>query len=256
MPVPTSLSRRNRRATISSTMRSAQPRPEALEERVLLSAYYVSPGGSDAGPGTSSAPFRTIQEAANVAQPGDAVLIHAGIYHETVRPPRSGARRRPDHVRARRRRARHTWTGPTPSAGGPTSAAPSTRPRSPGTWARATTRSSWTAPPRPRPAGRTSAPTPPGRPPRRWAPSPSPPAPAPRCRSRRCPTPAFNFPAGAWDGATIHFNPGQQWAAQTGTVIRSGPGTLTFSFLRAPTAASTPPPGPAAPTSSPAPPPG
>src|SRR5205807_629964 len=43
--------------------------------------------------------------------------------------------------------------------------------------------------------------------------------------------PGFNFPSGAWDGAIIHFNPGQQWTAQTGTVIHSGPGSITFSFL-------------------------
>src|SRR5688572_9177940 len=64
---------------------------ERLEPRVLLSTYYVSLAGSDGSAGTSlSAPFRTIQRAANVAEPGDTVLIRAGTYRETVRPARSG----------------------------------------------------------------------------------------------------------------------------------------------------------------------
>ncbi|HEY7087662.1 MAG TPA: hypothetical protein VH518_06200, partial [Tepidisphaeraceae bacterium] len=41
---------------------------EALETRTLLSSYYVSPSGSDAAAGTSaSAPFKTLQKAANAA---------------------------------------------------------------------------------------------------------------------------------------------------------------------------------------------
>ena len=52
--------------------------------------YHVSPSGSDAAAGTLAAPFRTIQRAADVAAPGDVVLIHAGTYRETVRPAASG----------------------------------------------------------------------------------------------------------------------------------------------------------------------
>ncbi|MGH9599071.1 MAG: right-handed parallel beta-helix repeat-containing protein [Terracidiphilus sp.] len=52
--------------------------------------FYVSPSGSDANPGTSSAPFRTIQHAADLAQPGDVVTVRAGIYRERVSPPRGG----------------------------------------------------------------------------------------------------------------------------------------------------------------------
>ncbi len=64
---------------------------ETLERRVLLSTYYVTTtGGSDANPGTLAAPFATIQQAANVAQPGDTVLIHGGTYRETVHPLNSG----------------------------------------------------------------------------------------------------------------------------------------------------------------------
>ncbi len=71
---------------------------ESLEVRTLLSAYYVSASsGVDGGAGTLGQPFRTIQEAANVAAPGDTVFIMAGVYHETVTPANSGsaARRSP-----------------------------------------------------------------------------------------------------------------------------------------------------------------
>lgn len=50
---------------------------------------------SDANPGTSSAPFATIQAAANVAMPGMTVRIRDGIYRETVVVPRSGTAQQP-----------------------------------------------------------------------------------------------------------------------------------------------------------------
>lgn len=51
---------------------------------------YVAPQGNDAGQGTRMAPFRTIQHAADAAQPGDVILVHAGVYRERVNPPRAG----------------------------------------------------------------------------------------------------------------------------------------------------------------------
>jgi hypothetical protein len=42
--------------------------------------YYVSPGGSDTNPGTSPAPFRTIQKATSVVGPGDTVIVRPGVY--------------------------------------------------------------------------------------------------------------------------------------------------------------------------------
>ena len=41
---------------------------------------------------------------------------------------------------------------------------------------------------------------------------------------------ALTQPAGYWNGAIIHMEPGEQWEAQTGTVISSAPGQVTFSF--------------------------
>jgi alpha-L-arabinofuranosidase len=52
--------------------------------------FYVSTNGDDSNPGTSQVPFRTIQQAADVAQPGDVITVHSGIYRERVNPPRGG----------------------------------------------------------------------------------------------------------------------------------------------------------------------
>jgi hypothetical protein len=42
--------------------------------------YYVAPTGSDSNPGTSSQPFRTIQKAADLVDPGDTVIVRDGVY--------------------------------------------------------------------------------------------------------------------------------------------------------------------------------
>jgi hypothetical protein len=44
---------------------------------------HVAPGGSDASPGDSAAPWKTLQHAADAAKPGDTVCIHAGDYRLT-----------------------------------------------------------------------------------------------------------------------------------------------------------------------------
>ena len=46
---------------------------------------------SDKNPGTEAMPLKTIQAAANLARPGDTILVKAGIYREEVIPPRGGA---------------------------------------------------------------------------------------------------------------------------------------------------------------------
>lgn len=53
-------------------------------------AYYVATTGSDANPGSIDAPFRTIQQCANVAVAGDVCYIRAGVYRETIVPANSG----------------------------------------------------------------------------------------------------------------------------------------------------------------------
>ncbi len=54
-------------------------------------AYYVSPQGSDKNPGTSpSAPFKTIQQAIRLAQPGDVINLAPGEYYQDVVSERNG----------------------------------------------------------------------------------------------------------------------------------------------------------------------
>jgi hypothetical protein len=55
--------------------------------------YYVDNGSAkadDNGPGSAEQPFRTINKAAQVLQPGERVVIAAGTYRECVRPARGG----------------------------------------------------------------------------------------------------------------------------------------------------------------------
>jgi hypothetical protein len=46
--------------------------------------YYVATNGSDSNPGTDAAPFRTIQKAADIVNPGDTVLVNDGVYTSAV----------------------------------------------------------------------------------------------------------------------------------------------------------------------------
>lgn len=52
--------------------------------------YHVSTQGNDQASGTTEHPFRTISRAAELAMPGDKVLVHAGIYREWVNPANGG----------------------------------------------------------------------------------------------------------------------------------------------------------------------
>lgn len=56
-------------------------------------AYYVGHDGDDANPGTREKPFATIQHAVDIVEPGDAIYLKNGAYHESVTVTRSG---RPD----------------------------------------------------------------------------------------------------------------------------------------------------------------
>jgi len=52
--------------------------------------FHIAKTGSDANSGSASDPLLTISEGAQRAQPGDVITVHAGIYRESVRPPRGG----------------------------------------------------------------------------------------------------------------------------------------------------------------------
>lgn len=46
--------------------------------------YYVATTGNDTNPGTSSAPWRTVQKSANTAAAGQTVCVRGGLYSEVV----------------------------------------------------------------------------------------------------------------------------------------------------------------------------
>src|ERR1035437_9520576 len=56
----------------------------------LAKEFHVSVNGNDIDKGSRSKPFKTISAAARVAQPGDVITIHAGVYRERINPPRGG----------------------------------------------------------------------------------------------------------------------------------------------------------------------
>lgn len=56
---------------------------------------HVAKTGNDQNKGTFELPLLTIQAAADLAQPGDVITVHEGIYREEVKPPRSGTREKP-----------------------------------------------------------------------------------------------------------------------------------------------------------------
>ena len=62
----------------------------ALVAVVRAVEFHVAITGNDAGPGSLALPFRSIQHAADLAQPGDVITVHAGIYRERINPPRGG----------------------------------------------------------------------------------------------------------------------------------------------------------------------
>ncbi len=56
----------------------------------IYKTYHVSVQGDDHNDGSLSRPLRTISAAANLAMPGDTVLVHGGVYREQITPPRGG----------------------------------------------------------------------------------------------------------------------------------------------------------------------
>ncbi|MCK5821039.1 MAG: right-handed parallel beta-helix repeat-containing protein [Bacteroidales bacterium] len=52
--------------------------------------FHVSPNGNDTNTGTEQEPIKTITAASRLAQPGDVITVHEGIYRERINPPRGG----------------------------------------------------------------------------------------------------------------------------------------------------------------------
>jgi hypothetical protein len=62
--------------------------------------FYVSTSGSDSNPGTPTAPWRTIQKALNVLQPGQQALVRGGTYTQDLVMSRAGTASAPITVAA------------------------------------------------------------------------------------------------------------------------------------------------------------
>lgn len=62
--------------------------------------YYVSGSACRDGDGTKERPFKRIQDAAEIAGPGDEVVVAPGVYREYVNPRRGGTEGRPICYRA------------------------------------------------------------------------------------------------------------------------------------------------------------
>jgi hypothetical protein len=80
-------------ASADSLLADGTPFPRWEQPLSFSRTYYVdntSPAADDNGPGDQSRPFRTIGKAAEVLQPGERVVIAAGVYRECVRPARGG----------------------------------------------------------------------------------------------------------------------------------------------------------------------
>jgi hypothetical protein len=205
---------------------------EGLEERALCSAWYVTPQGRDSWRGTRGRPFASIQHAADMARPGDTVYIKSGVYHETVTPRTSGTAAKPitfrpygsgrvtidggDVVSGLAQTSPGIYSG---MAGGSLGEGndqfyvggvalneaswPATGPNS---------SSGMTLPATAVATGATVGATLNG------------------IATATLTVPNLQDPVGAWVGATIHIAQGQQWVFQTGTVIASAPGVLTYSY--------------------------
>ncbi len=202
---------------------------EPLEGRTLLSSYFVATTGADGNPGTLVKPFRTIQHAAQFAQPGDTVFVRAGIYREAVTPARSGTAVKPityrpynnENVTISGADVVSNWSG---GAGGVY--------RSSTSWdlgfgknqvfvdGLMINEARWP---------NTSL-------------DPSHPtlatvrsatyhiADGPGASVATIYDPALTQKAGYWVGGTIHISQGQRWVAQTGTITAYSPGRLTYTF--------------------------
>ncbi|MCP4717771.1 MAG: DUF1565 domain-containing protein [Deltaproteobacteria bacterium] len=57
----------------------------------ITAAYYISPDGNDADPGTEDAPWQTVGKAADTLTAGQMVYIKTGTYSEQITPENSGS---------------------------------------------------------------------------------------------------------------------------------------------------------------------
>lgn len=64
--------------------------PQQVNSTLIPHELHVIPSGSDRADGSQTTPLRTISRAAFLAFPGDTVIVHEGVYRESVSPERGG----------------------------------------------------------------------------------------------------------------------------------------------------------------------
>ncbi|RPI29585.1 MAG: hypothetical protein EHM61_01125 [Acidobacteria bacterium] len=62
--------------------------------------YYMSPTGYDSYPGTSSQPWQKFSRAWKSVKPGDTLVLHDGVYPDSIEPPFGGKADSPITIRA------------------------------------------------------------------------------------------------------------------------------------------------------------
>lgn len=80
-------------AASSATLPDGTEFPFWEQPLQFTKTYYVdgqAKAADDSGPGTPERPFKTVNHAAQVLQPGERVVIAAGVYRELVQPARGG----------------------------------------------------------------------------------------------------------------------------------------------------------------------
>lgn len=208
----TSLS--HRKAASSAVVRAACM--EALEDRLLMSrSWVVANWGADNGAGTVGSPLKTIQEAANVAQWGDTVLVRGGTYHETVHPAHSGVSFQAyngENVTVSGADQVGNWSNyyggiykaymPWDLGEGNNQVFFDGQLVNEARWPNTSTNLTWQSVAHAQGisggGGRATI--------------------------------YDSSLSGGWTGATIHINPGEGWYAQTGSVVASGQGWLTYTY--------------------------
>ena len=66
----------------------------------LATEFHVATHGHDVNRGTKKAPLRSIQRAADLAQPGDVITVHEGVYDTRAYPLQTGGNISYHHAQA------------------------------------------------------------------------------------------------------------------------------------------------------------
>lgn len=61
-----------------------------LSVTAFAKEIHVAKNGNNDNSGTQDSPLLSVQAAADLAQPGDAIIVHEGVYREQITPPRGG----------------------------------------------------------------------------------------------------------------------------------------------------------------------